>query len=1146
MSRTYHISCPNCGDNNNIISSEGEVKNCNCPQCGYKLSDLFKNSNQLYNYGLKLVEQRKYYDAFVCFKFASKLGNPSAMYELGLIYLNYNGDDINLLPLMKNRERDLKYSLEQSANRGYLPAKEKIKELKDNEAIEEVKTQFEKISKPYYNAYDEVLKLYNKVQTLQSRRVYDAVFKTIDEVYRKITSEKNKVIEINKKINDYGYVFRYFYVLPDPYLIRDYDNLPEYVKKDVAKTKEFIDYVNCLHEVSNIKKQFDLLEKPYFLKKEVVKELYFRLKSFGNIKNLCTWQGKLNYAYDEIVKQEAIVDKLNQDINKLNSANLDVEKVKEIYREYNLMPPYLRGLILKKEILMFCYKKACESEEKRNAKQDINKHGDNKNEKDLKEWQSNLDNIHRNKKYDTKKTIDDNSLSKHNSAVSKNINKNKFNTRELSDYEVELKFFDSIRQIVKSEYDNIVHDYENYKYNTYGNNDERNTQTALDEYYQLTNEKWKSIVKEPYFVRIKKKDGEDFYIGKQGFDNIVDWRNEKASAYYNRPYTSTELDLVREFNIVNSSFGGYRDVFDSSKSNNNEYQDEVLAQVIQANRIKNQSNKDVISTLVKSQYDIIKYDPNKNILVNGCAGSGKTMIMFHRIAWLDYNKKIENTNVYTIFPNELLCKEASEFSNMLNIKNTKICAFYEFLKEIIVHYAKDFKFSYPEHYFDKYNSFKNKYFYSKEFADDIINSINELIFSNNSNHKQFISFLKDKLVEKYNDYCSMNSSNILNEDNKYYNFFVVLYLLAENTKQNFKFEDKGLNLSNDYKSMLKKLIEDLPNDLITKSYMDKVKQKFPYIGKLIDENGTNYKCTYLLLELLTQGPKKYKNEESKFLNEEFKNIKSEKSFLDIFNCYLQIAREIKKINDFENNNEITPWIWEVFNYTMLLKKTERNVSNEMTFDFEILDFIYVLINYLGPMNRKALVLIDEYQNYSKFELEIIKMTFKDIRMNVFGDELQTYLEKGIGNEENLKSYIKENNYDSFKLMVNYRNAKSITEFVNEKLNTNMTAIGLEGDVEFVDSLNKINVNANEKIALIIKDYEVLNHNMLEGINTTYDIINMNSTIKSGVLSIIEINMVGGLEFDAAIIIEKNMSKNEKYVAYTRALRKLYLINSNNY
>lgn len=43
------------------------------------------------------------------------------------------------------------------------------------------------------------------------------------------------------------------------------------------------------------------------------------------------------------------------------------------------------------------------------------------------------------------------------------------------------------------------------------------------------------------------------------------------------------------------------------------------------------------------------------------------------------------------------------------------------------------------------------------------------------------------------------------------------------------------------------------------------------------------------------------------------------------------------------------------------------------------------------------------------------------------------------------------------------------------------------------------------------------------------------------ISVLAVNQVKGLEFDEVVVVNDGMNENEKYVAYTRALVRLYIV-----
>lgn len=174
----------------------------------------------------------------------------------------------------------------------------------------------------------------------------------------------------------------------------------------------------------------------------------------------------------------------------------------------------------------------------------------------------------------------------------------------------------------------------------------------LEEKFKLENE-IKSIEKAkqiPYFARIdfnSNSNKEKCYIGKLGvsdYDNniiTVDWRAPISSLYYDSNVgkclyeapdgtINGELTLKRQYTIENSKLINFNDV--DTVSN-----DELLKPYLSVsadNRLKN-----IVSTIQSEQNKIIREKLGKNLVIQGVAGSGKTTVALHRIAYLVYNNR---------------------------------------------------------------------------------------------------------------------------------------------------------------------------------------------------------------------------------------------------------------------------------------------------------------------------------------------------------------------------------------------------------------------------------------------------------------------------------------------------------------------------
>ena len=171
----------------------------------------------------------------------------------------------------------------------------------------------------------------------------------------------------------------------------------------------------------------------------------------------------------------------------------------------------------------------------------------------------------------------------------------------------------------------------------------------------------------PYFARIDflpagEESPRDYYIGLYAFRfqrqlYVIDWRSPVASmfydfelgpAFYEAPQgrTEGELTLKRQFKIVN---GEMEFAFDSSQN----IQDDVLQQELA--HTSDEKMKSIISTIQKEQNRIIRDEKAHTMLIQGVAGSGKTSIALHRVAFLlyRYRNTIQAQNITIISPNKV-------------------------------------------------------------------------------------------------------------------------------------------------------------------------------------------------------------------------------------------------------------------------------------------------------------------------------------------------------------------------------------------------------------------------------------------------------------------------------------------------------------
>lgn len=182
----------------------------------------------------------------------------------------------------------------------------------------------------------------------------------------------------------------------------------------------------------------------------------------------------------------------------------------------------------------------------------------------------------------------------------------------------------------------------------------------------------KKVKNSPYFARIDfDPNGGDrlsYYIGLYAFRHekklhIIDWRSPVGSmfydfdtgpAFYVTPQTleapaekiEGEMVLRRQFKIKG---GELEYAFDSSQN----IQDDILQQELA--HTSDEKMKSIISTIQKEQNRIIRDENAKVMIIQGVAGSGKTSIALHRVAFLLYRFRdtIKAQNVTIISPNKV-------------------------------------------------------------------------------------------------------------------------------------------------------------------------------------------------------------------------------------------------------------------------------------------------------------------------------------------------------------------------------------------------------------------------------------------------------------------------------------------------------------
>lgn len=216
------------------------------------------------------------------------------------------------------------------------------------------------------------------------------------------------------------------------------------------------------------------------------------------------------------------------------------------------------------------------------------------------------------------------------------------------------------------------------------------------------------LKKIPYFARLvydqvnpetKHSNQSSVYIGKNGYKNfsstllpsedvkVYEWYEKKAQYFYTLESNNFEEiiegndrvvpQLIRKFNIENGELYEFYTTFENGKSKYQDGQlDPYIIKVLNKTRTRNAKLTDIVSTIQSEQNAIIRVRPSANFVVQGCAGSGKTQILMHRLAYLQGNNKLKNKGAIVILtPNRNFNEYIQSVENSLGLDPARIQTF---------------------------------------------------------------------------------------------------------------------------------------------------------------------------------------------------------------------------------------------------------------------------------------------------------------------------------------------------------------------------------------------------------------------------------------------------------------------------------------
>lgn len=699
-------------------------------------------------------------------------------------------------------------------------------------------------------------------------------------------------------------------------------------------------------------------------------------------------------------------------------------------------------------------------------------------------------------------------------------------------------------------------------------NEELETSQKLYEITHKNLEKYIDSKDQPYFARIdfreKYRERESYYIGKFGLGDsstgdeiVIDWRAPIADLYYSgtqgevsyevpNGFIDGELFLKRKFLIRAAVL---KDAFDEGINEiilkNSGDESALIDEFLKINLEESVSSKlkDVVATIQKEQNDIIRADKNVPLIVQGSAGSGKTTIALHRLAYLlyKYNKILTGKDILVIAPNKLFLDYISLVLPSLGVDMVKQKTFEEVSQEIL--------------------GLKGKVLTKDKKLSSVLEET--------SGHKKLVtassklkgSMLYKTIMDRYMTYIEKTDADIRDLQVENYVLFTaaeikrlflkdMVHLPVDRRKEEIKRYFK-LKLPGKVSEIIDKIMFNYEYNITRlKKTMEDGSERRKKIIELYDERDARKKeIVKLSKEMLEQYFENWLHEDIKKLMSQFFNNE------EIFN----------EVTDNKLPAKLSEYIKQEFN---------ANEENEITDSDDLAALLYLKFKIQGVPEKFKYkhIVIDEAQDYSMFQFAAIKDIAVNNSFTIVGDVGQgIYYYKGIEDWEKFIREVLKGDSNYVQLTQSYRSTVEIISFANKVLEKQQNSLkpalpvlrhGKAPEIIEYKGSKDFAINADE----IVKSCEAINKKNVAIIGRTYEeckkikeILKKYSEYSWSIVKdtdkniklekiIIPSYMTKGLEFDCSVIYncnDENYGDNELdkkilYVALTRALHLEYV------
>lgn len=691
---------------------------------------------------------------------------------------------------------------------------------------------------------------------------------------------------------------------------------------------------------------------------------------------------------------------------------------------------------------------------------------------------------------------------------------------------------------------------------------------------------FKPFFDEPYFARMDLEDARDgynsYYIGKRGDEGleIVDWRAPLARKYYQKSLTSFSINeydykliLRRALRTQNGKILDIKNEYLSLKDYLSPEEiggrdesiifDPFLKDILKSRKEKREIT-DIIETIQEKQFEIITLPERAEFVVQGVAGSGKTMILLHRLSYIMYNNEsLRPSDVLVITPSDSFNAFIDELSAILELEKVKTSTLDSYFIKLLKNAGVDIsaRIDYAQPVPDEFLN----YIYSEKFVADARKKLAKIF---DGVHGMFTDEGCIEVAEQVSEACARQAE--LYEGIKNAQLRIRRCILGEIKEK----KDGGLYYTKQFRYMFncvldvkeffglfkdgrmdgyayfyKQLLSFYKSIKYLRRYSEKIclaaiedlKELIKAIDKEIFDL-RRYKINVGGVETLTYADRINKRgqlkKEAEQTAEKIERILSDFAPLHDFADVIRGEGDLVAIGKCETTYQLVRFFYRE---TVRKAKTKFGVPTKKLCRTDPFALCFLMTELGFDLSPKyAFLFVDEAQDISLAEYGVLKKVNERAAFNVFGDLKQNITPfRGVHDWASLQSTV-------YNLNLNYRNTNQIVEFVAKKLGIDMQAIGFDGDgVERIEA-RKVGKYLSETSGLCAV---IVSENSFEiYMRKSYNVLRETGKISKTKINYMTVYESKGLEFTAVAVADGDMTDNEKYIAYTRALKNLALIN----